>query len=144
MLIKGWKEVSTVDVRGKVTFTLWVCGCNLKCPFCHNWRIADGLGCHELNREKLLEHLEGSSRFVDYFHVTGGEPLVQRRELAELLEDVKSMGIMTSLNSNLTLPMGNLLELDLVDHVATDVKAPPGGALRAARGRQPGALADVH
>ena len=123
----GWKSVSMVDVHGKVTFTLWLCGCNLKCPFCHNWRIAEGLDCFPLDRKALLDELESSSFLVDYFHVTGGEPLIQWRELGSLLAEVKLLEVPVSLNTNLTLigPLERLLRANLVDHIATDLKAPP-------------------
>ncbi|WP_010479463.1 anaerobic ribonucleoside-triphosphate reductase activating protein [Thermococcus zilligii] len=127
MLTSGWKSVSMVDVHGKVTFTLWLCGCNLRCPFCHNWRIAEGLDCFPLDGEKLLGELESSAFLVDYFHVTGGEPLMQWRELGALLAEAKILGVPVSLNTNLTLvnPLERLLKADLVDHIATDIKAPP-------------------
>jgi pyruvate formate lyase activating enzyme len=127
MLTSGWKSVSMVDVHGKVTFTLWLCGCNLKCPFCHNWRIAEGLDCFPLDGKALLEELEASAFLVDYFHVTGGEPLMQWRELSSLFAEVKLLNVPVSLNTNLTLvgPLKRLLKAGLVDHVATDLKAPP-------------------
>ncbi|AEH25407.1 anaerobic ribonucleoside-triphosphate reductase activating protein [Pyrococcus yayanosii] len=127
MLTSGWKSVSMVDVRGKVTFTLWLCGCNLRCPFCHNWRIAEGLDCFPLDREALLGELESSSFLIDYFHVTGGEPLIQWWELSSLFAGVKLLDVPISLNTNLTLvkPLEKLLNVGLVDHIATDLKAPP-------------------
>jgi len=127
MLTGGWKAVSMVDVHGKVTFTLWLCGCNLKCPFCHNWRIAEGKDCFELEREVMLEELEVNSFLIDYFHVTGGEPLMQWTELSSLLAEVKALDVPVSLNTNLTLlePLERLLNAGLVDHIATDLKAPP-------------------
>ncbi|WP_457741541.1 anaerobic ribonucleoside-triphosphate reductase activating protein [Thermococcus sp.] len=127
MLTSGWKSVSMVDVHGKVTFTLWLCGCNLKCPFCHNWRIAEGLDCFPLDRKVLVEELESSSFLIDYFHVTGGEPLMQWRELGSLFAEVKLLEVPVSLNTNLTIvgPLEKLLKANLVDHIATDLKAPP-------------------
>ena len=128
MLTSGWKSVSMVDVHGKVTFTLWLCGCNLKCPFCHNWRIAEGIDCFPLDRKVLLDELETSAFLVDYFHVTGGEPLMQWRELGSLFAEVKLLHVPVSLNTNLTLvgPLEKFLKAGLVDHIATDLKAPPG------------------
>ena len=126
MLIAGWKTISLVDVHGKVTFTLWLCGCNLKCPFCHNWKIADRLDCQRLDKEKLLEDLEASKFLIDYFHVTGGEPLLQWRSLRKLFSEVKGMADI-SLNTNCTLkkPLERLISDGLIDHIATDLKAPP-------------------
>ncbi|MEM1773290.1 MAG: anaerobic ribonucleoside-triphosphate reductase activating protein [Desulfurococcaceae archaeon] len=129
LLTAGWKNVSLIDVYGYTSFTIWTCSCNLRCPFCHNYRLAekDPSLCREINIGKIVEELETSKHLVDYLHVTGGEPLLQHRALGELYREAGSMGIKRSLNSNLTLPsqLRYLLEEDLVDHVATDLKIPP-------------------
>jgi len=67
-----------------------------------------------------------SVKFVDYLHVTGGEPLLQVEALRELFSKVKSLGLMISLNTNLTLAseLERLLKDGLLDHVATDLKVP--------------------
>ncbi|ADV65429.1 anaerobic ribonucleoside-triphosphate reductase activating protein [Desulfurococcus mucosus] len=124
----GWKNVSLVDVHGSVTFTLWLCGCNLKCPFCHNWRLATGDRevCRPLDVDRLLSEVDSSKGFIDYLHVTGGEPLLQYRGLAGLFRRVKEIGVPVSVNTNLTLykPLKTLVEEGLIDHVATDLKTP--------------------
>lgn len=129
MIGTGWKSISLVDVYGSVTFTLWLCGCNLKCPFCHNWRLAtnDKSMCKPLNIELLIDELFSSISFIDYLHITGGEPLVQYRALEEFLQYIKNgVDVKISLNTNLTLfkPFKRLLEKELLDHVATDLKIP--------------------
>lgn len=118
-----------MDVYGYSSFTLWTCGCNLRCPFCHNWRLAEkapGL-CKEVDVDKILEELEASKVLVDYIHVTGGEPLLQYQALMMLFSGAGTFNIKRSLNSNLTLPhaLKQLLKESLVDHVATDLKVPP-------------------
>lgn len=113
-----------VDIPGKVTFTLWLCGCNLRCPFCHNWKLAQGIECLKVEKRELIEEVERNSYLVNYFHVTGGEPLVQWRELRNLLMEVRKY-IPVSLNSNLTLVKPLEKIIDFVDHIATDLKAPP-------------------
>lgn len=127
MKIGGWKNLSMIDVKGAVTFTIWLCGCNLRCPFCHNWRIAEEIECKILDEDVFLEEIGLSKSFIDYFHVTGGEPLLQWKELMKLFEEVKDIGINISLNSNFTLtyPLKKLLDRGLIDHIATDLKAPP-------------------
>lgn len=129
LLIAGWKDVSLVDIRGRTSFTLWLCGCNLKCPFCHNWMIAEALPerCSWSNTETILEALRGAARLVDYLHITGGEPLVQWAALKRLLQDVRrEVNIRISLNTNCTLTryLQEVLRLSLIDHVATDLKVP--------------------
>ncbi|MEZ0394264.1 MAG: anaerobic ribonucleoside-triphosphate reductase activating protein [Desulfurococcaceae archaeon] len=127
----GWKSISLVDVYGAPSFTLWLCGCNLRCPFCHNWRLATWRAetCSRMDLDRMLESLEASRALVEYFHVTGGEPLVQHAELAKLLALIRRRmpELKISLNTNMTLygPLVKFLEQGLLDHVATDLKVPP-------------------
>ncbi len=126
----GWKPVSMIDVYESVTFTLWLCGCNLKCPFCHNWRLAEKKPgyCYTLDLEKLFDELGSARLLIDYLHVTGGEPLVQHQALAEFFKEAREeLGIRISLNTNFTLykPLEKMITKGLVDHLATDLKIPP-------------------
>ncbi|ABL87406.1 anaerobic ribonucleoside-triphosphate reductase activating protein [Pyrobaculum islandicum DSM 4184] len=124
MLAAGWKGISTVDVHGAVTFTLWLCGCNLRCPFCHNWRIAERQNCGELDVERLLGELARAKPYIDYLHVTGGEPLLQAEELRHLFKRAREAGVARSLNTNATLTKALEKVIDEVDHLATDLKIP--------------------
>ena len=123
MLIAGWKPFSLVDVVGRITFTTWACGCNLKCPFCHNWKVAEWQGCFEIPLEKFREELRDAKGFVDYLHLTGGEPALQPKLVKELSKISREEGVEFSLNTNCTVPASYEL-IDLADHVATDVKMP--------------------
>lgn len=125
----GWKPVSLVDIRAKAAFTLWLCGCNLKCTFCHNYRLADSDPslCGKVDMERLLEELDFSRKLVDYFLVTGGEPLLQFNELKKLLKIVKEhFKLDVAVNSNLTLTYAvkSLLDNGLCDFIVTDLKIP--------------------
>ncbi|ALU11943.1 ribonucleoside-triphosphate reductase [Ignicoccus islandicus DSM 13165] len=123
MLIAGWKPFSLVDVVGKVTFTTWACGCNLKCPFCHNWRTAEWQGCVELPVSKFEEELKDASDFVDLLHLTGGEPTLQPKLVTTLSSIAKKVGVPFSLNTNCTTKQSIEL-IEVADHVATDIKVP--------------------
>ncbi len=125
----GWKPISLVDIRAKSAFTLWLCGCNLKCPFCHNYRLADSDPnlCKNVDVERLLKELDFSIKLVDCFLVTGGEPLLQFRELTKLLKIVKGcFKLDVAVNSNLTLThaVKSLLDNSLCDFIITDLKIP--------------------
>ncbi|MEM0053544.1 MAG: anaerobic ribonucleoside-triphosphate reductase activating protein [Nitrososphaeria archaeon] len=125
----GWKPISFVDIFKKVTFTLWLCGCNLKCPFCHNYRLAEAHpeACRILDVKTLIDKLNASKIYIDYFLVSGGEPLLQSRELSKLLTHIKNlMDVKVGVNTNLTFPkeIRGMLEKNLIDFIATDIKAP--------------------
>jgi len=123
LYLAGWKSVSLIDVKGKATFTVWLCGCNLRCPFCHNWRLADRHEppCHWVGVERVLWELGHAARLVDYLHVTGGEPLIQADALRELF---RGSPVPCSLNSNLTMPGRLRILVGLIEHAATDLKVP--------------------
>ena len=124
----GWKSISMVDVYKSVTFTLWLCGCNLRCPFCHNWHLAinDQLFCRPLDAKEIIEHVKTTKNLIDYLHVTGGEPIIQFIPLIYFLREIREIGVKISINTNLTLvnPLKKLIEENLVDHIATDLKSP--------------------
>ncbi len=130
LLTAGWKDVSLVDVAGKTSFTIWLCGCNLKCPFCHNWRLADvdPSICRFVSINEIINEVSHASRLAEYLHVTGGEPLIQLEPLKILLRLVRDLvpNMKVSVNTNCTMPsrLKELIKSGLVDHVATDAKIP--------------------
>lgn len=130
ILTAGWKDVSLIDVPGEPSFVIWLCGCNLKCPFCHNYKIADCSNelCRYVDIEEIVSTLKRASRLVTTFHITGGEPLLQINNIERLLKLVRRElpDIIISINTNCTLPqhLELLLREGLVDHVATDIKIP--------------------
>jgi len=123
LLIGGWKPFSLVDVVGRITFTVWSCGCNLKCPFCHNWRQAEWKGSVPFEEKRFEEDLKEAKGFVDYVHLTGGEPTLQPALVKKIFDISRKHGVEFSLNTNCTTR--NAVELvELADHVAFDVKVP--------------------
>ena len=122
----GWKAPSLVDVKGRVSFTLWLCGCNLRCPYCHNHSVASGdpRVCRPVALDEVFEALRASSRLLDCIHVTGGEPLLQHEALSRILAEGERLGLVTSIATNCTLP-GRLAALvHRLRHAAVDLKVP--------------------
>lgn len=127
LIIGGWKEVSLVDVLGHVSFTLWLSGCNLKCPWCSNRDLAKGLIGKKVSISKIIEKVREAEDFVDYFHVTGGEPTLQLEALKVLFSQLREESeLLLSFDTNGTVPfaVGELSKY--AEHVAIDVKAPLG------------------
>lgn len=58
--------------------------------------------------------------------ITGGEPTL-RKELPQFIQEIKSMGFKIKLDTNGTNPrmLKTILEDELVDYVAMDIKGPP-------------------
>jgi pyruvate formate lyase activating enzyme len=121
MKFSGLQKISLIDYPNKVASVLFTPGCNLRCPFCHNWRIAVDPKPPFLQETAALEILESRKRYVDAVVVTGGEPTMHK-ELPRFLAKLKERGFMVKLDTNGFYP--EVLEecLPYVDYVALDVK----------------------
>jgi pyruvate formate lyase activating enzyme len=121
MKFSGLQKISLIDYPGKVASVLFTPGCNLRCPFCHNWRIVVDPKPPFLQEAAAIELLESRKKYVDSVVVTGGEPTMHK-ELPRFLAKLKSKGFFVKLDSNGFYPA--VLEecLGNVDYVAIDVK----------------------
>jgi len=117
----GFQKTSLVDFPDRVASVLFTPGCNLRCPYCHNWRIVLEPKPPFLNEETVFRLLEGRKRFVDAVVVTGGEPTIHK-ELPKFLKRLKERGFAVKLDTNGF--NSQVLEecLAFVDYVALDVK----------------------
>ncbi len=121
MKFSGLQKISLIDYPNKVAAVLYTPGCNLRCPFCHNWRIVVDPKPPFLHETAALKILESRKKYVDAVVVTGGEPTMHK-ELPKFLAKLKARGFMVKLDTNGFYP--EVLEecLPYVDYVAMDVK----------------------
>jgi pyruvate formate lyase activating enzyme len=124
MKFSGLQKISLIDYPNKVASVLFTPGCNLRCGFCHNWRIAVDPQPPFLQEGAALEILEGRKKYVDAVVVTGGEPTMHK-ELPKFLAKLKERGFTVKLDTNGFYP--EVLEecLAYVDYVAMDIKTSP-------------------
>lgn len=127
MNIQGLQKVTLLDFPGKVACTVFLAGCNFRCPFCHN---ASLVTCIEpgrsIPRSGLLAFLKKRAGVLDGVCITGGEPLLSDG-LEELLTEIRGMGYEIKLDTNGTGPerLKRLADAGLVDYIAMDVKNSP-------------------
>ncbi len=127
MNIHGLQKLTLLDYPGKVACTVFLAGCNLRCPFCHNSELLDAAAAMPVMDDgELLAFLKKRQGMLDGVAFTGGEPLL-RPELPELLKRVHALGYPVKLDTNGTLPdrLERVLLDGLVDYVAMDVKNSP-------------------
>jgi len=124
MKFSGLQKTSLVDFPNRVASVLFTPGCNLRCPYCHNWRIVVDPKPPFLNEETALSMLETRKKYVDAVVITGGEPTLHK-ELPKFLKKLKERGFAVKLDTNGFFPQ--VLEecLPYVDYVALDVKTSP-------------------
>jgi len=124
MKFSGLQKTSLVDYPDKVASVLFTPGCNLRCPFCHNWEIATNPQPPFLQEGAALAILEGRKKYIDAVVVTGGEPCMHK-EITKFLAKLKERGFMVKLDTNGFFP--DILKecLAYVDYVAMDIKTSP-------------------
>ena len=124
MKFSGLQKISLRDYPGRVALVLFTPGCNLRCGFCHNWRIAVDPQPPFLQEATALELLDARKRYVDAVVVTGGEPCMHK-ELPKFLAKLKERGFSVKLDTNGFFPETLEECLGSVDYVAMDVKTCP-------------------
>ncbi|MEM3627926.1 MAG: anaerobic ribonucleoside-triphosphate reductase activating protein [Candidatus Bathyarchaeia archaeon] len=121
MKFSGIQKTSLIDFPEKVATVLFTPGCNLRCPYCHNWRIVVDPKPPFLQEEAALQILESRKKFVDAVVVTGGEPTMHK-EMPRFLKKLKDRGFMVKLDTNGFYPQVLEQCLAYADYVALDVK----------------------
>ena len=126
MNIAGLQKMTLLDFPGKVACTVFLAGCNFRCPFCHNSQLLSGDAEVLMTDEELLAFLSKRMGILDGVCITGGEPTLQK-ELPQLLRSIKDLGYPVKLDTNGYRPqvLKALVEAGLVDYVAMDVKNGP-------------------
>lgn len=101
--IHSIESMGLVDGPG-IRSVVFLQGCRLRCQYCHNpdtWSMT-GTGVQEMTAEQLVKKL---SRFKPYYKdgggvtFSGGEPLLQKEFLLEVLPLCRQAGIHTCLDT---------------------------------------------
>ena len=125
MKIVGIQKLTLLDYPGRVACTVFLNGCNFRCPYCHN---AELLGDAEevMTVAGLLAFLQKRQGILEGVCITGGEPTLHP-ELPALLGEVRALGYAVKLDTNGYRPeiLEAVLDQGLVDYVAMDLKNGP-------------------
>ena len=126
MKIHGLQKMTLLDFPGHVACTVFLGGCDWRCPFCHNYELASGAAPALMDDEELFSFLEKRKGILDGVAFTGGEPLL-RPSLPDVLRKVHEMGFAVKLDTNGAHPeaLRQVLEDHLADYVAMDIKNSP-------------------
>ena len=126
MKIAGLQKMTLLDYPGKVACTVFLPGCNFRCPFCHNGELLDGHAPTLMEDTELLAFLKTRRGILDAVCVSGGEPTLHPG-LENLLRAIQGLGFLTKLDTNGSHPdlLKHLVRSGLLDYVAMDVKNSP-------------------
>ena len=126
MKIHGLMKLTLLDFPGVTACTVFLGGCDMRCPFCHNSELLDMNAPEEMNENGLLDYLRKRKGLLDGVVFTGGEPLL-RPDLPELMRTIRDLGYKIKLDTNGNHPdrLAEIVEAGLVDYVAMDIKNSP-------------------
>lgn len=123
--IHSAQTFGTLDGPG-IRYVLFMQGCPLRCPYCHNPDTWDAAAGEEITPQEAARKV---LRYKEYFGenggitVSGGEPLLQADFVAELFGILKAEGIHTALDTSGCIINPSVLTLlDVTDLVLLDVK----------------------
>ena len=125
MRICGLNKTSLLDYPGKVAATIFLAGCNFRCPFCQNGSLV--LYPEQqpaISPDEILRFLQKRKGVLDGVCVTGGEPTLQK-DLPDFLRKIKELGYKIKLDTNGSRPqfLKAVVKEGLVDAVAMDIKS---------------------
>jgi pyruvate formate lyase activating enzyme len=124
MKIGGFQKTSLLDYPDRISAIVWTSGCNFRCPFCYNKTLA--LGTAELfPQDEILSFLSKRKALLEGVVISGGEPLLHD-DIVDFVKKIKNLRLLVKIDTNGAFPerLSELLEQQLVDYVAMDVKAP--------------------
>lgn len=124
MKIAGLQKLTLLDYPEKIACTVFLPGCNFKCPFCHNASLVTKIDNDNfINETDFFDFLKNRQGILQGVCITGGEPTLQP-ELADFIKKIKSMSFDVKLDTNGYKPdvLKQLVNDGLVDYVAMDIK----------------------
>ena len=102
---------------------LWLAGCNMRCPYCHNPDIVFGKNSKDFS--EVVAFLRKRKGLLEGVVISGGEPTIHK-DIVSICQKIKDLGYKIKLDTNGSLPkvVEELLQKGLLDFIALDFKAP--------------------
>lgn len=128
MIIGGLQRLTLIDYPGKLAATVFLAGCNFRCPWCYSSELVlpeKIKNQPKISENEFFEFLDGKKGLLEGVVICGGEPTLNK-DLMDFIGKIKEMGFSVKLDTNGTNPelLKELLDKKMIDYVAMDIKAP--------------------
>ena len=126
--IGGIEKSTLIDYPGRIACTVFLIGCNFRCPFCYSSELV----LHEkiklqprISQKDFFKFLKERQGLIDGVVICGGEPTISK-DLPEFIRKIKKLGFLIKLDTNGSNPemLKKLIKEGIIDYVAMDIKAP--------------------
>jgi len=126
--IGGLQKLTLIDYPGRISATVFLTGCNFRCPFCYSSELVlpeKIKNQPKISEKELFKFLKERKKLIEGVVLCGGEPTTSK-DLVSLIEKIKKMGFSVKLDTNGSDPalLKKLIDKKLIDYVAMDIKAP--------------------
>ncbi len=124
MKLCGLQKTTLLDFPGHVAATIFLGGCNFRCPFCHNSELIGRDVKSEYKEEEILDFLKKRKGILEGVCISGGEPTLSE-DLENFIRKIRDQGYLIKLDTNGYRPevLKSLVLNGLLDYVAMDIKA---------------------
>ncbi len=126
MIIGGLQKLSLIDFPKKLAAVLFTQGCSFRCSFCHNKNLVIPKHFQKpIPLQEIFDFLEKRKKQLQGVVISGGEPLLHE-DIIDFIKSIKDMGYAIKLDTSGIFPqkLEKLLEQNLLDYVAMDIKSP--------------------
>jgi len=128
MIIGGIQKNTLIDYPGKIAATIFVSGCNFRCPWCYNKDLVlpeEIVKYPPIPLEEIYKFLEERKGFLEAVVLCGGEPTIYE-DIIDFVKQIKDMDYLVKLDTNGSNPeiLQTMINNRLLDYVAMDIKAP--------------------
>ena len=124
MALFGLQKTTLIDFPHLVAATIFIPGCNLRCPYCHNPGLVTNIKTDTLKSfEQIISFLNKRYKVLGGVCLSGGEPLLYKN-LTQLIDTIHSFNLKVKIDTNGTMP-AKLCSLS-VDFISMDIKTSPG------------------
>jgi len=125
--IGGLQKTTFIDYPGKLACTVFLCGCNFRCPFCYSGELVlpeKIKNQPEITKKEFFNFLKKRKKLLEAIVVCGGEPTINK-DLPDFIREIKEFGYLVKLDTNGSDPemLQKLIDEKLIDYAAMDIKA---------------------
>ena len=126
--IGGLQKTTLIDFPGRIAATVFLIGCNFRCPWCYSSELVLPEKIKKqprISEKEFFDFLKERKGLLEACVLCGGEPTIHQ-ELPDFMKKIKELGYLVKLDTNGSNPqmLKKLINDNLLDYVAMDIKLP--------------------
>ena len=128
MILGGLQKTTLIDFPGRLACTVFLAGCNFRCPFCYSAELVLPGKIKKqpkISEKDFFKFLKDKKGLLEGVTICGGEPCLNQG-LPDFIKKIKKLEYLVKLDTNGSNPqmLKNLIDKKLIDYVAMDIKGP--------------------